>query len=79
MQDYTDHLERVTFGSDGVELVGELRAVPRERTQPEPAQPESTQPAHRLPGLVFTGPFTGVKEQNLRQHPRGRRVRHPRV
>jgi uncharacterized protein len=39
---------RLTFGSDGIELVGELRL------------PATDGPA---PGLVFTGPFTGVKEQ----------------
>src|SRR5215469_4633295 len=52
MEDFKDHGERVTFGSEGVELAGELRAgqpgPPHERPQP---------------GLVFTGPFTGVKEQ----------------
>jgi hypothetical protein len=40
--------ERVTFSSEGVELVGVLRTAATGRGQP---------------GLVFTGPFTGVKEQ----------------
>ena len=40
--------ERVTFSSEGVELVGVLRSAATGRGQP---------------GLVFTGPFTGVKEQ----------------
>jgi uncharacterized protein len=40
--------ERVTFGSEGVELVGELRSAETGRGQP---------------GVVLTGPFTGVKEQ----------------
>ena len=40
--------ERVTFSSEGVELVGALRSAATGRGQP---------------GLVFTGPFTGVKEQ----------------
>jgi fermentation-respiration switch protein FrsA (DUF1100 family) len=40
--------ERVTFGSEAVELVGELRSAATERRQP---------------GVVLTGPFTGVKEQ----------------
>ena len=40
--------ERVTFSSEGIELVGDFRSK-------EPARPQ--------PGLVFTGPFTGVKEQ----------------
>ncbi len=40
--------ERVTFGSEGVELAGELRGA---------------EPGRRQPGVVLTGPFTGVKEQ----------------
>lgn len=40
--------ERVTFGSEEVELAGEFREAQAGRPQP---------------GLVFTGPFTGVKEQ----------------
>jgi uncharacterized protein len=40
--------ERITFGSEGVELVGEIRGAETERGQP---------------GVVLTGPFTGVKEQ----------------
>lgn len=39
---------RVTFDSDGIELVGELRV---------PAG------GHRSPAVALTGPFTGVKEQ----------------
>ncbi|MBM7791041.1 alpha/beta hydrolase [Tenggerimyces flavus] len=41
--------ERVTFASDGIELVGDLR-VPGDASGP-------------MPGLVFTGPFTGVRDQ----------------
>ncbi len=41
---------RTTFDADGVELVGELHL-------PEGA------PGTGLPGIVLTGPFTGVKEQ----------------
>ena len=40
--------ERVTFGSEGVELAGELRSADAGRPQP---------------GMVLSGPFTGVKEQ----------------
>jgi hypothetical protein len=40
--------ERITFGSEGVELVGELRLPDADGTQP---------------AVVLTGPFTGVKEQ----------------
>lgn len=40
--------ERVTFGSEDLELAGEFRAAETERPQP---------------GVVLTGPFTGVKEQ----------------
>src|SRR5512140_3068584 len=39
--------ERVEFRSDGLTLVGDLRA----------------QPGQRRPGLVFTGPFTGTRDQ----------------
>ena len=39
--------ERVEFRSDGLTLVGDLRA----------------QPGKRRPGLVFTGPFTGTRDQ----------------
>jgi len=42
--------ERVTFGSEGVELAGEFRA-------------SAAGGAGRRPGVVLTGPFTGVKEQ----------------
>jgi fermentation-respiration switch protein FrsA (DUF1100 family) len=42
---------RVTFKSDGLELVGDLRL------------PDGTPPDGGWPALVFTGPFTGVKEQ----------------
>jgi dienelactone hydrolase len=42
--------QRVSFSSDGIELVGILRT-------PEGSSGE------RLPALVFTGPLTGVKEQ----------------
>jgi fermentation-respiration switch protein FrsA (DUF1100 family) len=41
--------ERVTFASDGIEIVGDLR-VPPDTSGP-------------LPALVFTGPFTGVRDQ----------------
>lgn len=41
--------ERVTFTSEGIELVGDLR-IPSEASGP-------------MPGLVFTGPFTGVRDQ----------------
>jgi uncharacterized protein len=41
-------MERVEFGSDGITLVGDLRAPPG---------------SDRAPGLVFTGPFTGVRDQ----------------
>ncbi len=44
----TAKAERVTFGSDGVELAGEFRCA---------------DPGRRQPGVVLTGPFTGVKEQ----------------
>jgi fermentation-respiration switch protein FrsA (DUF1100 family) len=40
--------EPVTFGSEDVKLAGEFR---------------STRPGHPQPGVVLTGPFTGVKEQ----------------
>jgi fermentation-respiration switch protein FrsA (DUF1100 family) len=40
--------ERITFRSEGVELVGELRIA---------------EAADRLSAVVLTGPFTGVKEQ----------------
>ena len=40
--------ERVAFSSEGVELAGELR---------------SAGTGHGQPGIVLTGPFTGVKEQ----------------
>jgi dipeptidyl aminopeptidase/acylaminoacyl peptidase len=41
-------MERVEFGVDGITLVGDLRA------------PSA---AGRAPGLVLTGPFTGVRDQ----------------
>ena len=41
-------MERVEFGADGITLVGDLRA------------PSAS---GRAPGLVFTGPFTGVRDQ----------------
>ena len=41
-------MERVEFGADGITLVGDLRA------------PSAS---GRVPGLVFTGPFTGVRDQ----------------
>lgn len=44
----TAEAERITFGSDGVELAGEIRG---------------TEPGRPRPGIVLTGPFTGVKEQ----------------
>lgn len=39
-------MERVEFEADGITLVGDLRA------------PSA---GDRVPGLVFTGPFTGVR------------------
>ena len=45
---------RITFASEGVELVGDLRL---------PAPPAAGLPAGGLPAVVLTGPFTGVKEQ----------------
>ncbi|MBV8084282.1 MAG: alpha/beta hydrolase [Chloroflexi bacterium] len=42
---------RVTFMSDGLQLVGDLRV------------PDSATPQSGWPALVFTGPFSGVKEQ----------------
>ena len=42
--------ERVSFGSEGVELAGEFRA-------------SAAGAAGWQPGVVLTGPFTGVKEQ----------------
>ncbi|KAB8183272.1 alpha/beta fold hydrolase [Nonomuraea phyllanthi] len=44
----TVRTERITFGSEGVELVGELRL------------PDAKGPR---PAVALTGPFTGVKEQ----------------
>ena len=41
-------MERVELEADGLTLVGDLR-VPS--------------PGGRAPGLVFTGPFTGVRDQ----------------
>jgi len=41
-------MERVEFEADGVGLVGDLQAP---------------SPGGRAPGLVFTGPFTGVRDQ----------------
>ena len=41
-------MERVEFEADGITLVGDLRARSADR---------------RMPGLVFTGPFTGVRDQ----------------
>lgn len=41
-------MERVEFGADGITLVGDLRVPPA---------------GGRAPGLVFTGPFTGVRDQ----------------
>ena len=41
-------MERVELDADGITLVGDLR-VPS--------------PGGRAPGLVFTGPFTGVRDQ----------------
>jgi predicted alpha/beta hydrolase len=40
--------ERVAFSSEGVELAGEFRCA---------------DPGRKRPGVVLTGPFTGVKEQ----------------
>ena len=42
-------MERVEWEADGLTLVGDLRV-------PSPA-------GGRAPGLVFTGPFTGVRDQ----------------
>lgn len=44
------NIRRVTFRSDGVELVGNLHLPDRAGAQP-------------LPAVVPTGPFSGVKEQ----------------
>ena len=44
----TVRAERVAFGSEGVELAGDFRFAESGRRQP---------------GIVLTGPFTGVKEQ----------------
>jgi fermentation-respiration switch protein FrsA (DUF1100 family) len=41
-------MERVEFGADGITMVGDLRVPPV---------------SSRVPGLVFTGPFTGVRDQ----------------
>ncbi len=41
-------MERVEWMADGLRLVGDLRVPPR---------------PDRAPGLVFTGPFTGVRDQ----------------
>lgn len=43
--------EPVVFRADGIDLAGDLRL------------PATTDAAGRAPGLVFTGPFTGVKGQ----------------
>jgi uncharacterized protein len=51
-------VERVAFEADGLRLVGELHL------------PENDA-AGALPGLVLTGPFTGVKEQVVRTYARG--------
>lgn len=42
--------ERITFSSEGIELVGELRL------------PDTDEPQ---PAVALTGPFTGAKEQVL--------------
>jgi fermentation-respiration switch protein FrsA (DUF1100 family) len=42
------HMGRVEFDADGITLVGDLRAP---------------SPGRRSAGLVFTGPFTGVRDQ----------------
>ena len=42
-------MERVEWAADGITLVGDLRVPPPR--------------AGRAPGLVFTGPFTGVRDQ----------------
>ena len=41
-------MERVELEADGITLAGDLRVPP---------------PGGRAPGLVFTGPFTGVRDQ----------------
>jgi len=48
MTELTVKAERVTFRSDDVDLAGELRSAEADRPRP---------------GVVLTGPFTGVKEQ----------------
>jgi fermentation-respiration switch protein FrsA (DUF1100 family) len=52
--------ERVDFTADGVNLVGQLRLPDAEAPVPAPVPAPASTPA---PGLVFTGPFTGVKDQ----------------
>jgi len=49
-------MQRVEFEADGLKLVGDLRSPPT-----APGSPGSS--AGRAPGLVFTGPFTGVRDQ----------------
>lgn len=43
-------MERVEFSADGIRLTGDLRLP-------------ATRASDRLPGLVFTGPFSGVRDQ----------------
>jgi uncharacterized protein len=45
-------VERIRFASDGIDLVGDLRLPDH---GPDDGRP--------VPGIVLTGPFTGVKEQ----------------
>jgi len=61
MTDLTVHTDtaagtrrRIAFASEGVELVGDLRL---------PAAGPPAGPGAGWPGVVLTGPFTGVKEQ----------------
>jgi fermentation-respiration switch protein FrsA (DUF1100 family) len=49
---------RITFASEGIELVGDLRLP---AAQPGIGAGVGGRPG--WPGIVLTGPFTGVKEQ----------------
>jgi fermentation-respiration switch protein FrsA (DUF1100 family) len=47
---------RITFASEGIELVGDLHV-------PVVGGGVGTEAGARWPAVVLTGPFTGVKEQ----------------
>src|SRR5262245_13378619 len=51
-------MERVEFEADGLKLVGDLRMPSPSTNAGSPGSPGG-----RVPGLVFTGPFTGVRDQ----------------